>query len=145
MATIEDYQNLWEQDAAIDASQLDIEASRVPLLHAKWWKHYSTERLRYKKFLFEQQRIYKYKWEWYLGKMDDQERTQLGWLPQPLKILSANVSIYLDADKDIQAIRIKVGYQEEVLKFIEDVLRQINSRGYHIKNTIDFLRFKNGA
>lgn len=142
--TLDQYLTAWQTDADLDLSALDEAARNVPLLHGKWWKYYTTERLRYKKYDLEHKALHRQKWEYYLGKMDDVERVKLGWPPLPLKILSANVNVYLDGDVDLQALHAKKAYQEEVLRFIEDVLKQINQRNYHIKNCIDFLRFKNG-
>lgn len=142
--TLEQYLTEWERDADMDMSELDAAARNVPLLHAKWWKYYTTERLRFKKIESDYKLLYRRKWEYFLGKMDDTEREDLGWDPLPLKILSQNVGIYIEGDKDIQSLLVKKAYIEEVLRFVEDVLKQINQRNYHIKNCIDFLRFKHG-
>jgi len=142
--TLDQYLEQWREDADLDLSALDHAARNVPLLHAKWWKHYSQERLRYKKIDSDYKVLYRQKWEYFLGKMDDTERESLGWPPQPLKILSANVGIYIEGDAQIQDLLKKKAYLEEVLKFIEDVLKQINNRNYTIKSAIDFLRFKHG-
>lgn len=142
--TLEQYLSEWERDADMDMAELDAAARNVPLLHAKWWKFYTTERLRFKKIESDYKLLYRRKWEYFLGKMDDTEREDLGWDPLPLKILSQNVGIYIEGDKDIQTLLVKKAYIEEVLRFVEDVLKQINQRNYHIKNCIDFLRFKHG-
>lgn len=143
--TLDDYLHEWQNDADMDLSALDEAARNVPLLHAKWWKYYSHERLRYRKIDSDYKLLYRRKWEYFLGKMDDAERIELGWEPQPLKILSQNVAIYMEGDNDIQDLMKKKAYLEEVLKFLEDVLKQIHQRNYHVKNCIDFLRFKNGV
>lgn len=142
--TFDQYLDEWRTDADLDLSALDGAARNVPLLHAKWWKYYAHERLRYKKIDSDYKVMYRQKWEYFLGKMDDTERVSLGWPPQPLKILSANVGIYIEGDAQIQDLLKKKAYLEEILKFIEDVLKQINNRNYTIKSAIDFLRFKHG-
>lgn len=142
--TLEQYLSEWERDADMDMSALDAAARNVPLLHAKWWKFYTTERLRFKKIESDYKLLYRRKWEYFLGKMDDTERENLKWDPLPLKILSQNVGIYIEGDKDIQTLLVKKAYIEEVLRFVEDVLKQINSRGYLIRSSIDFIKFKHG-
>lgn len=142
--TLDQYLDEWEKDAGIDLAALDQSARNVPLLHAKWWRFYTTERLRYKKLDTDYKALHRQKWEYFLGKMDDEERKTLGWPPQPLKILSQNVSVYIDADADLQKIQLKRTYLEEILRFIEDVIKQINNRNYTIKSAMDFLRFKQG-
>jgi hypothetical protein len=142
--TFDQYLDEWRADADLDLAALDSAARNVPLLHAKWWKYYAHERLRYKKIDSDYKVLYRQKWEYFLGKMDDVERESLGWPPQPLKILTANVGIYIEGDQQIQDLLKKKAYLEEILKFIEDVLKQINNRNYTIKSAIDFLRFKHG-
>ena len=143
--TLDQYLDTWKSDAVLDLSALDESARNVPLLHAKWWRYYTTERLRFKKLDSDYKVIYRQKWEYFLGKMDDAERETLGWPPLALKILSQNVGIYIEGDAGIQDVLKKKVYLEEILRFIEDVLKQIHQRNYHIKNCIDFLRFKHGT
>ena len=102
--TLEQYQSEWVKDAELPPDELDAAARNVPLLHAKWWKFFSTERLRYKKADLEYKTLYKLRWEYWLGKLDDDERVKHGWPVQPLKILSPNITTYLDADPVLQPL-----------------------------------------
>ena len=142
--TLDQYLAEWQTDAALDLAALDESARQVPLLHAKSWNYYTYERLRYKKIDSDYKVLYRQKWEYFLGKMDDAERLELGWPPQPLKILSGNVHIYMEGDAEIQNLLKRKAYIEEILKFIEDVIKSVNTRNFVIKSAIDFLRFKNG-
>ena len=143
--TLDQYHTEWTTDAALHLDTLDQDARDVPLLHAKWWRHYTTERHRFKKLDMEYKILYRQKWEWFLGKLDDTEREALKWDPQPLKILSANVTIYLDADPVLQRHAAARFVVEETLRFLESVIANINKRGFDIKNTIDFLKFSQGV
>jgi hypothetical protein len=67
-----------------------------------------------------------------------------GWVPNPLKILKSDLALYIDSDKDIINHNLKVAYQKEKIDFLESVIRTINNRGFHIKNAIDWEKFKVG-
>ena len=56
----------------------------------------------------------------------------------------AAIPRYLDADVEIQTLMKSKIMLEETLKFLEDVIKQINGRGFHISNAINFLKFKMG-
>jgi len=39
----------------------------------------------------------------------------------------------------------KIEYYDVILRYIEEILKQITNRTYQIKNSIDFMRFSSGA
>jgi hypothetical protein len=41
-------------------------------------------------------------------------------------------------------INTKIAYQQEMVDVLEEILKSINTRGFAIKNSIDFLKFTNG-
>ena len=65
--TLDQYLAEWQTDAALDLAALDESARAVPLLHAKWWRYYTYERLRYKKIDSDYKVLYRQKWEYFLG------------------------------------------------------------------------------
>jgi hypothetical protein len=135
----------WETDSKLDLSALDEAARNVPYLHAKWWRTYTTERLRYKKLDMEFKELKRLRWEYWSGKLDDADREKHGWPVQPLKILSQNVGTYLDGDPVLQQVEKSRVLTEETLRFLEDVIKHINGRNFVIKSAIDFLKFKMGV
>ena len=52
--------------------------------------------------------------------------------------------MFIEADDDITKLQYKIDYIEQVLFFLDSVLRMINSRTYHIKNAIEWKRFNAG-
>lgn len=144
--TLDTYMDEWQRDAVISPDELDADARNVPLLHARWWRRYISERLRFKKLELDYKTLYHQKYEWYSGKMLDEDRIKLGWEPNPKLIrLREDIIRHIDADRDIQKLVGQRALVEETLRFLEDVIKSINKRGYDIKNAIDFLRFKSGV
>jgi hypothetical protein len=143
--TFDDYANEWQKDAPLDASELDAAAREVPILHAKWWRYYVAERLRFKKLDYEYKSLYHLRYEYWNGRLDDEVRKTQGWPVQPIKVLSPQLPIYLDADPVLQDLAKRKTVIEETLKFIEDVIKQINHRGFLINSAISYLKFKMGV
>ena len=66
-------------------------------------------------------------------------------MPFDLKLTAKDeISMFIEADEDVQKIQYKIDYIEQVLFFLDGVLRMINNRTYHIKNAIEWKRFQNG-
>ena len=61
-----------------------------------------------------------------------------------MKVLKSDLNMYLDSDKDVIKHMYKIEYQKEKIDFLESVIRTINNRGFHIKNAIDWEKFKVG-
>lgn len=129
----------------MDKTELGEESLRVPLLHHKYYKLYVEEGLLFKRLEQEYKSMYKLKYEYYMGILDEDTLRQNEWQPNPLKILKQDLPTYIDADSDIQLIQARIDIQKEKLSFLESVIKTITNRGYLIKNAIDWERFKVGG
>ena len=135
---------LWGKDCNIDRAELGIESTKIPQLHFKYFKLLSQERLTLKRLESDMKVLYKSKWDYFQGTLTIEELEEKGWQPQPLKILKSDLSQYIDSDSDIITLSQRVAYQKEKLDFLESVIRTVNNRGFHIKNAIDWEKFKVG-
>lgn len=135
---------MWGKDAPINQSDLAGESSTVPVLHSKWLNHYTDEKLLMRRVLADHRRLYKVKWEYYTGKLSQDEITERGWEPIDHKILKADIQIYLDADDELTMQTDKLEFQKVKVEFIEKVLNAIIGRQWNIKGTIDWRKFTNG-
>jgi len=142
---LDDIMNLWEKDAKMDQTELGEESVKIPLLHHKYYKMFVDEGLLYKKLEMDYKSLYKLKYEYYMGTLDQETIEQRGWEPNCLKILKADLSVYMDADSDIQHIQARLDVQKQKISFLESVIKTINNRGFLIKNAIDWERFKVGG
>ena len=85
--------------------------------------------------------MYREKWEYYGGKADAKVYATK---PFDLKVLKPDLSIYIESDEDIIKIEHKISYLETVVKYLDGVLKSINSRGWDIKNAISWRQFESG-
>ena len=138
---LNELQNDVDRDLKIDDTELDLESIRTPQLHNKYLKLYTKYSLQLKKVQDDYKILYRSKWEYYTGKADpDVYRKK----PFDLKILKADVAIYLDSDKEIQELGQKEAYIHAVVTYLEKILREINNRNWTIRNTIEWKKFIHG-
>lgn len=141
----DDIMMIWEQDSKMDKTELGDESLKIPLLHHKYYKLFVEEGLLLKKLEQDYKSMYKLKYEYYMGVLDQETLTEMNWEPNSLKILKQDLSIYTDADQDLQRIQAKIDIQKQKLLFLESAIKTVSNRGYLIKNAIDWERFKVGG
>lgn len=134
----------WEKDSEIDRTELGKESLKIPQLHSKYLKEFYGAKSMYVKLTADYKRLYKLKHQYYQGVLSKEELDQLGWEPQPLKILKTDIPVYLESDTDLQTIQQKLQLVEDKIGIIENIIKTLNNRGYLIKNAIEWEKFKMG-
>jgi hypothetical protein len=142
--TLEQIQELWSKDAPVDRTELGDEAIKIPQLHSKYFKIYSTERLILKKMELESKQMWKDLWSYYQGHMDYEDLTERGWDQINTIILKADLNIHIDSNKDWINNNLKLAYQREKVDFLEAIIKSLNNRGFNINAAISWEKFKVG-
>jgi hypothetical protein len=142
---IETIKKMVDQDMKIDDLNLDLESLKSPQLHSKYLNLLHDESLSLHKATIEQKELRRLKWEYYLGKMDQETLDEKGWQPFGLKILRTDIDVYLESDKDLLRMEARIHYLKEKVKYIESVLQSIGRRGWDIKSVIEWKKFMSGA
>lgn len=140
--TLEELQQSVDKDFKLDDTELDTESTKIPLLHNKYLQHYNKFSLLLKKAEQDHKSLVREKWEYYTGKADPMVYQQK---PFNLKILKQDVDKYIEADEDYQKIKQKVDYLETIVDFLDRTIRQIQNRGFLIKDAIEWRKFTSGA
>ena len=140
--TLEELQQLVDKDFKLDDTELDAESIKIPLLHNKYLQHFNKFSLLLKKAEYEHKTLIRQKWEYYTGKADESVYKEK---PFDLKVLKADVHIYINSDLEYQKADQKVAYLNQVVKYLEQILRTINNRTFLIKNMIEWKKFTSGA
>ena len=143
--TLEELNEMWAIDAKINEIDLGNEALKIPKLHNKYYTIFVKEMLRVKKFRAELKELELAKHEYYTGTMAEEDLKARGWRPYALKIMKSEVSRYIDSDKDIIALSLKIDYHYQIASYLEDIVKQINSRNFYIRAAIDFAKFQSGG
>ena len=133
---------MWNEDSKIDPDNLHTESLNIPVLHSKYYDIYNTLMLLRKKAEQQRKNIRHERYEYFSGKADPEVYIDN---PFPKKIRDKEtMQKYLDADDKLSGVSLKIEYYEVMLRFIEEILKQITNRTYQIKNSIDFMRFQSG-
>ena len=140
----EEIQKLWSGDCEIDETELSQESVKIPQLHNKYLILFHDERLRLRTMKFDHSKLLKVKREYFSGRLDETELEAYDWEPFQYKLLKADVQEYIDADDDIIEGKKKISLQEEKVEYLESVVKSLSTRGYLIKNAIDWKRFTEG-
>ena len=134
-----------EAAAQIDDTELATESLRLPNLHNKYLNLYHDAKLRYERAANEYNRLYKLKWEYYTGKIDEETLKQKGWEPFDHKILRNDISVYMNGDDDLCLRKVKMAYIQSIVNYLEEVVKEITFRHTKIKNAIEWRRFLSGG
>ena len=138
---LDEIQSLWEEDSKIDEDELHIESTKIPSLHAKYYRILNNilllKKLEENKF----KQLKKEKWQYYTGKADPEVYVEK---PFDHKVLRQDVDKYMDADEDLIKILSKMDYYQVMLNYLDSILKTINNRTYQIKNSIEWQQFIRG-
>ena len=143
---LSDLQEMWESDAKIDALDLSNESLKIPRLHAKYLNILTSLRLQIRKTESDYIRLKKSKHRYYKGEMTKDELNEYGW-SQYLgpKLLKTELQETIDSDDDAIAILDKLEYLKTQNFQLESILKSLNGRSFDIKNSIEFLKWTQGA
>ena len=90
---LEFIQELWEKDSVIDNDLLHSESTKVPSLHAKYYKIYNNILTLRKAQETQYKILRKEKWIYYSGKASPEVYAEK---PFDYKVLKADLGIYFD-------------------------------------------------
>lgn len=142
---LEDILSEWDKDSQLDRTKLDSVALEVPKMHAKYIRILSHERLLLRKYESDYKELKLEKLEFYVDG-PTQEQMDKGWvIPAKGRILKSDAGPYIDADRDIINMSLKIGMQKEKIDVLNSIVDTVSRIGFQVKNAIDFMRFMNGA
>jgi len=143
MSKLDDLLATWAKDSEIDRTEPGKALLDIPKLHSKYLNILSNHRLLVRDAEFKYNRIKKIKWEYYTGKLDDDELKKHGWEPFPF-VLKSDITTYLDADEDMNRYLAQKLMHEEIVEVCNSILKELNSRTYQLRSFIDWEKFIQG-
>lgn len=141
---LDDILSLWKEDSIIDITELGEEAIKISKLLQKYYEILINEKKVLLKYENEMKILRLAKHEFFT-QGHNEETLEKGWeLPARGTIIKSEVSIYMDADKDLIDMSLKIGIQNEKVEMLEFILKSLNNRSYNIRAAIDDRKLKLG-
>ena len=144
MINIDEIVESWREDSKIDDLNLDKENVRIPSLHSKYVGMMVDENKSLRTLIRDRAILRRLLRSYYLGKADTDDLAKLGRDQFYEKILKNELNEYMDTDELMIRINARISTQEEKIDVLKEIIRSINSRGYQLKNAIDWHRLTMG-
>ena len=142
---LQDIFDLWKVDVEINRSELGEEALKLPKLHHKYFSIFTEEKLKLRAYEAELKKLRLDKYEFFTQGPSD-ETEALGWKLPPIgRVIKADANTYIDVDEEVVKQTLRIGIQQEKIALLDSIIRSLNTRGFLIKNAIDWERFKVGG
>ena len=133
---------MWSEDCHIDSTELAREDLNTPVVHNKYLKIFSVERIALFKLKAKVKQTKRMLMEYYSGDLNDPETLDdINRDPWLKKVLKGDLDTYIDSDSEMIAILLQLALQEEKVDYLEAVIKSINNRGWQIRNAIEWNKF----
>ena len=140
----------WAEDSHIDfqfknkqySADLGQLALDIPFQHNKYLNHYTDIQAVKLSLEFEIRRLVKSKREYYSGEADAKTYAAKPF-GSSIKT-SEKMKVYLESDEEIINLEAKIKYLDQMLYWLDQVMKQISNRGFQIKSAIEWEKFVNG-
>lgn len=142
---LDDIHEEWGKDCNIVDDMLDEESLKIPKLHQKYYKIYTGERMLLAKLTQDIKVLSALKHEYYAGDLSQEDLEENGWEPFQKKVLRTEIPRFIEADRDIINLNLKIATQKEKVDLCENIIKSLRDRGFLIKNAIEWRKFTNGA
>lgn len=144
MSKLDELLEMWNKDAEIDRTEPGKALLDIPKLHSKYLTILSNHRLLIRDAEFKYNRMKKIKWEYYTGKMSNDDLQKHGWEPFPF-VLKSDITTYLDGDEDLNKFLAQKRMYEEIVSVCESIMKELNSRTYQLRGLIEWEKFIQGV
>lgn len=134
----------WAKDSDIDRTEPGRALLDIPKLHGKYLNILSRYRLLAKEAEFKIAKAKRLKWEYYTGKLDDDDLKKYGWEPFPY-VLKSDLTTYLESDEDINKYVAQKAMYLEIVDCCESILKELHSRTFQLRSFIEWERFAQGV
>ncbi len=140
----------WKEDSHIDfqfknkqySADLAQVALDIPFIHNKYLNHYTDISQIKTSLEFEIRKLVKEKREYYGGEADAKIYAEKPF-GNSIKT-SEKMKVYLESDDEVINLEAKIKFLDQMLYWLDQVMKQISNRGFQVKSAIEWEKFING-
>ena len=140
----------WAEDSHVDfqfknkqySADLAQVALDIPFIHNKYLNHYTDISQIKTSLEFEIPKLVKEKREYYGGEADAKIYAEKPF-GNSIKT-SEKMKVYLESDDEIINLEAKIKFLDQMLYWLDQVMKQISNRGFQVKSAIEWEKFING-
>jgi len=144
MKQLDELLETWRKDSEIDRTEPGKDLLDIPKMHSKYLNILSRHRLLSKESEFKFNKMRKLKWEYYTGKLDDDDLAKYGWTPFPF-VLKSDITTYMDSDDDMNKYLANKVMHDEIVDVCTAILKELNSRTFQLRDFIQWEKFIQGV
>jgi len=144
MSKLDDLLAEWAKDSNIDRTEPSKALLDIPKLHSKYLNILSAHRLSIRDAEFKYNRMKKVKWEYYTGKLGDDDLKKYGWEPFPF-VLKSDITTYLEADEDLSKYLAQRRMHEEIVEVCQSIMKELSARTFQLRDFISWEKFIQGV
>lgn len=144
MKQLDDLLEEWRKDSDIDRTEPGKALLDIPKLHSKYLNILSRHRLLSREAEFKYNKMKKLKWEYYTGKLDDEQLKKYNWIPFPY-VLKSDITTYLESDEDLNKHSAQKIMHDEMVDICTAIIKELNSRTYQLRDFISWEKFIQGV
>ena len=140
----------WSEDSAVDfqfknkqySADLGQLALDIPFQHNKYLNHYTDISQIKTSLEFEIRKLVRDKREYYGGEADAKVYAEK---PFGGRISTQDkMKVYVESDDDVINLEAKIKYLDQMLHWLDQVMKQISNRGFQVKSAIEWEKYING-
>lgn len=139
---LEDIQTEAESDLMFDKNKLVDASIDTPRLVNKYYGYLIDEGRILKMIENKIHEVYRDRYEYYLHMAPPEVYIAKPW---NRKVLKGDVDMYIQSDNLYSDMVNKLEAQKYKVKYVEEIIKQLNQRTYNIKNIIEFEKFRSGG
>ncbi len=127
------------KEYSADLAQVELD---IPFCHNKYLNHYTDISQIKTSLEFEIRRLVRDKREYYGGEADAKVYAEK---PFGGRISTQDkMKVYVESDDDVINLEAKIKYLDQMLYWLDQVMKQISNRGFQVKSAIEWEKFING-